>query len=124
MIPIVNDVLRDRFEGQGRPTEGWVFPSASNSGHFSQGTSKKQHAKALKDSGVKPFEPYTLRHTALTNLGKHCDAYTLARIAGHSSITITERYIHPQADAIEMAFDKMASSGKLVTEGGHQENTN
>jgi len=40
-----------------------------------------------------------------------CDAFTLARIAGHSSITITQRYCHPQADAIERAFGKLA--------GGH-----
>jgi hypothetical protein len=31
----------------------------------------------------------------------------LARIAGHSSITITQRYCHPQADAIERAFAKL-----------------
>src|SRR5262249_32113310 len=36
-----------------------------------------------------------------------CDAFTLARIAGHSSITITQRYCHPQADAIERAFAKL-----------------
>ncbi len=47
----------------------------------------------------------TSRHTALTNLArKGADAHTLARIAGHSSIVITMRYIHPQADAIERAF--------------------
>jgi hypothetical protein len=40
-----------------------------------------------------------------------CDAFTLARIAGHSSITITQRYCHPQADAIERAFGKLS--------GGH-----
>jgi hypothetical protein len=28
----------------------------------------------------------------------------LARIAGHSSITITQRHIHPQADAISLVF--------------------
>lgn len=71
---------------------------------------------------MKPFEPYTLRHTALTNLGEHCVAYTLARIAGHSSVTITERYVDPQAEAIERAFEKMFNSRGLVTEGGHNEN--
>jgi site-specific recombinase XerD len=51
------------------------------------------------------FQPYTLRHTALTKLARAgCDAFTLARIAGRSSITITQRYVHPQADAIERAF--------------------
>jgi hypothetical protein len=28
----------------------------------------------------------------------------LSPIAGHSSITITQHYVHPQADAIERAF--------------------
>jgi hypothetical protein len=28
----------------------------------------------------------------------------LARIAGHSTIAITQRYIHPQADAINRVF--------------------
>ena len=46
-----------------------------------------------------------------------CDAFTLARIAGHSSITITQRYIHPQADAIERAFAPLAlPSGTESTE--------
>lgn len=42
------------------------------------------------------FEPYVLRHTALTRMAPLCDAFTLARIAGHSSITITQRYCHPK----------------------------
>jgi hypothetical protein len=41
-----------------------------------------------------------------------CDAFTLARIAGHSSITITQRYCHPQADAIERAFGKLPGGHK------------
>ena len=39
-----------------------------------------------------PFEPYVMRHTALTRMAPFCDAFTLARIAEHSSITITQRY--------------------------------
>jgi hypothetical protein len=38
------------------------------------------------------------------------DVFTLARIAGHSSITITQRYVHPQADAIERAFAPFGST--------------
>jgi hypothetical protein len=36
--------------------------------------------------------------------------FTLARIAGHSSITITQRYVHPQADAIERAFQQVTTA--------------
>ena len=121
MMPQIEEVyrvLKARWESAGRPSEGWVFPSASKSGHFDQNSAKNQHARALKLSGVKPFEPYCLRHTALTRLGEHCDAFTLAKIAGHSSITITQRYCHPQADAIERAFLKLSGGHNF----GHSEN--
>lgn len=71
----------------------------------------QRHGDAIQ-AGWKGFEPYCLRHSALTMLAESgCDAFTLARIAGHSSIAITQRYCHPQADAIERAFGKMT--------GGH-----
>ncbi|HJX94916.1 MAG TPA: hypothetical protein VJ324_04820, partial [Candidatus Acidoferrum sp.] len=38
------------------------------------------------------------------------DVFVLARIAGHSSITVTQRYIHPQADAINRVFAAAAHS--------------
>jgi integrase len=65
-------------------------------------------------AGFSGFEIYCLRHSALTMLAESgCDAFTLARIAGHSSITITQRYCHPQADAIERAFGKLAGGHKI-----------
>jgi len=83
-------------------------------------TIKRSHNDALKDSKISAFPPYCLRHTAFTDLATlGCDAFTLARIAGHSSITITQRYCHPQADAIERAFAEIAGSKKMVTEGSH-----
>jgi len=52
---------------------------------------------------------YTMRHTFLTRLGASgCDAWTLARIAGHSSITISARYVHPSNDTV---LDAMARLG-------------
>lgn len=110
LVPVVFEALKARQRAQKSPSEGWVFPLDTRSGHLeSDGLAKDQHALALKNSKVKPFEPYVLRHTALTNLGEAgCDAFTLARIAGHSSITITQRYVHPQADAIERAFAKLS----------------
>lgn len=124
LIPTVYDALMARREAQGHPTAGWVFPADTESGHFEGGSAKNQHAAALKAVNdqakqndapeLKPFPPYCLRHTALTNLAAAgCDAFTLARIAGHSSITITQRYCHPQADAIERAFLKVTNAPQL-----------
>jgi integrase len=141
LIPEVFCVLKDRHEAQGCPAAGWVFPSGARCGHLEQGTAKTQHSAAITkvnaealmrnrkleaDGGqpvplpLPPFEPYVMRHTALTRMAQHCDPFTLARIAGHSSITITQRYCHPQADAIERAFLSFARQ-RVVTDGGHQE---
>jgi integrase len=122
MVPKVHDALKKRWDSADNPLNGWLFPSDGISGHLGRDTAKTFHSRALnliqetaKNEGhetpVKNFPPYTLRHTALTRLAESgCDAFTLARIAGHSSITITQRYCHPQADAIERAFAKMQSN--------------
>jgi integrase len=119
MIPAVYHALKTRHVDAGQPFEGWVFPSGFREGHFNKDTAKGQHGKAIelanakakqnRTKQLKPFEPYILRHTALTQLAQAgVDVFTLARIAGHSSITITQRYVHPQADAIERAFTQLA----------------
>jgi integrase len=118
MVPAVYEALRARRGAVGKPEEGWIFPATSREGHLNKDTAKDQHkraldranakAKAVGEKELKPFQPYVLRHTALTQLAKAgCDVFTLARIAGHSSITITQRYVHPQADAIERAFQQV-----------------
>lgn len=105
MTPHVYALLQTRHEVAGQPEEGWVFPSGASVGHLNGNATKDLHSRALEDSCVERFVPYILRHTALTNLAKKgADAHTLARIAGHGSIVITMRYVHPQADAIERAF--------------------
>src|SRR5439155_23620971 len=115
MVPEVLHALKARFEAQGRRAKGWIFPTGSASGHIEESSAKEWHTKALKLSGVSVFEPYCLRHTFGTRMAPKCDVFALARIMGHSSIAITQRYVHPQAEAIETAFQK------LVTEGGHRE---
>jgi integrase len=119
MVPDVLTAMRARHNAQGCPTEGWVFPSRSMSGHLGRFSYGKKHRRALEMiakahemmpslPAVVPFEPYCLRHTALTRLAPHADAYTLAQIAGHGSIAMTMRYVHPQAEAVEKAFKGMA----------------
>jgi hypothetical protein len=44
----------------------------------------------------------------LTRLGEAgWDAWILARIAGHSSIAISARYVHPSEDAVMNVFSRM-----------------
>ena len=104
----VKAVLQTRWGNAGHPEEGWVWPAPTRSGHVEPCSLKRQHRKALKLSKVRPFVLYSLRHTFLTRLGESgCDAWTLARIAGHSSIAISARYVHPSEDAVLVAVDRL-----------------
>lgn len=112
MTPRVRALLEKRWEAAGKPLDGWVWPAPSKSGHVEPSSLKKQHAKAVKLSKVRPFVLYSLRHTFLTRLGASgCDVWTLARIAGHSSVGISARYVHPSEDAVLSAVEKL---------GGHK----
>jgi integrase len=108
MTPRVRTILETRWEGLGKPGEGWVWSAPTRSGHLEGSSLKKQHLKALRLSKVHPFVLYSLRHTFLTRLGESgCDAWTLARIGGHSSITMSSRYVHPSEDSVLNAMSRL-----------------
>ena len=112
MTPRVRAILENRWETAKRPQEGWLWPAPTGSGHLEPSSIKKQHSKAVAASKVRPFVLYSLRHTFLTRLGESgCDAWTLARIAGHSTINISARYVHPSHDAVFAAVNRL---------GGHK----
>jgi integrase len=70
---------------------------------------RKQHHKARIAAKLPAgFVVHSLRHTMLTNLGMSgADAFTIQKIAGHSSVIISERYIHPTPDSLERAFERL-----------------
>jgi integrase len=121
VLPItlrVRTVLENHWEAAGKPSEGWVWPAPTKSGHVESSSVKKQHAKTFKtladlarqnsQKPIRPFVLYSLRHTFLTRLGEGgCNVWTLARIAGHSSIGISARYVHPSDDAVLSALSQL-----------------
>jgi len=53
---------------------------------------------------------HSFRHTFLTRFGEAgADAFTIKKVAGHSSVTISERYIHPTPEGQERAFERFAN---------------
>lgn len=122
MTPRVRLVLELRWEAAGKPEEGWVWPAGTRSGHVEPSSLRKHHAKAFEtmadgatkrnEKPTRPFVLYSLRHTFLTRLGQSgCDVWTLARIAGHASIGVSSRYVHPSEEAVLDAISRM---------GGHK----
>ncbi len=56
----------------------------------------------------KEFVLHSLRHTYLTRLGlSGADAFTIMRLAGHSSVSVSQRYVHPTPQAMEDAVLRM-----------------
>jgi integrase len=122
MTPRVRRILESCWQDSKAPQEGYVWPAPTRSEHVEPSSLRKQHARTFKtiaeeaakrdEKPVRPFVLYSLRHTFLTRLGESgCDVWTLARIAGHSSISISARYVHPSEDAVLAAVDRL---------GGHR----
>lgn len=54
------------------------------------------------------FVPHAFRHTMLTRLGEAgAGAFTIMEVAGHASVTMSQRYVHPTAGMREGAFDML-----------------
>jgi integrase len=69
------------------------------------------HAKVrplMKKQDAADFVLHSLRHTMLTRLGATgVDSFTIKKTAGHSSVTTSEKYIHPSGETMEPAFRKL-----------------
>jgi integrase len=112
-------VLQERFAVK---TTDFVF--ANRDGKPYLGTSINhlhRNAVAPKVEGTRrplfptDFVMHSLRHTMLTRLGESgVDAFTIMRIAGHSSIVVSQRYIHPTPEAVERAFERLQQSGDFA----------
>jgi integrase len=63
------------------------------------------------------FVLYSWRHTALTRLGENgADAFTIMRIAGHSSVTTSQRYVHPSSETVALAIARLDASNQQALE--------
>jgi integrase len=88
----------------------WVFPGKTDF-PFLATSLNHQHIKVRRLLGLsKDFVIHSLRHTTLTRLGEAgVDTFTIMKIAGHSSITISQRYVHPSPESLERAFERLES---------------
>jgi len=56
---------------------------------------------------------HSTRHTALTDLGAAgADAFTIQAIAGHASVTTSQRYVYPVPETIQRAVSRLGEYRK------------
>lgn len=113
MTTRVRAMIEARWIAAGQPREGWVWPAPRAAcGHVVPNSIYEPHLSAVTKSKVRPFVLYDLRHTFLTRLGESgIDAWTLARVAGHSNVALSFRYVHPSEETILNAVSRL---------GGHK----
>lgn len=95
--------------------ERWVFPGPGNSGHLI--SIQKSHRRAVRKAGLDSFPFYCWRHTFGTRCAESgMDRHTLAKLMGHSSPRITEKYyIHVTEPHISSGFERfMAYQAKKL----------
>lgn len=101
------EMLRAR---KGEAESDWVFPGDSPDAPILVTSLDHQHKivrKALKLT-KEDFVIHSLRHTMLTRTGEAgADAFTIMRIAGHASVTTSQRYVHPTPEGLERAFERL-----------------
>jgi integrase len=87
----------------------FVFAGAGSSGHLV--TVQHAHEKAAKDAGLEAFEFYCWRHTFGTRCAESgMDKFALARLMGHSSPRVAERYyIHVTEPHVMTGFERFVS---------------
>jgi integrase len=107
------DVLRRRKAEADALPEGehssYVFPGDGNTGHLV--SLQHPHRDAIGKAKLDWFALYSLRHTFGTRCAESgMDKYTLARLMGHSSPSITARYyVHVTESHVTAGFEKFAT---------------
>lgn len=71
----------------------------------------QQHARIRKLLRLRAdFVLHSLRHTFGTRLGEsRADAFTIMRLMGHSTVTVSQRYVHPSPEGIQSALERMTA---------------
>jgi integrase len=54
------------------------------------------------------FVPHSLGYTYGTRFGESgVDAFTIMKLMGHSSVVVSQRYVHPSPEFVEKAIDRL-----------------
>jgi integrase len=63
------------------------------------------------------FVPHSFRHTYGTRLGEAgADAFTIMRLMGHSSVTVSQKYVHPTPETMERAVERLEALNRSERE--------
>ena len=102
-------VSRENSLKRGR-TSKWLFPSSSQTGHYTRNAFFKALKVLALEIGIDPerISPHVLRHSFASHLVAHdADLRSVQKMLGHSDIATTEIYTHLLPDRLkDVIFQK------------------
>jgi hypothetical protein len=85
-----------------------VFPGDSPDAPILGTSIDHQHSDVRDTLKLSKEFVHSLFHAMLARLGEAgADAFTIMNIAGHSSVTVSQRYVHPMPEGLERAFERL-----------------
>jgi integrase len=95
----------------------YVFTDDTGSKPLSIWTMEDQH-KRMRQALKLPADAviHSFRHTFGTRLGETgADAFTIMKVMGHSTVVVSQKYVHPTPETMERAFERLnAASEKAL----------
>ncbi len=103
-VPIVDDITHaDLVTRQAKAVEGWLWYSERSKGPYK--SIRDGLKRAAKKAGISDrMYCHLLRHGCATELVGTADLKTVQALLGHSSIQVTEKYLHIRQDRLTEAL--------------------
>lgn len=97
------------------PDSEWLFPGSKGK-HFTRGAIDNAHRAVVVANGFPDeFVLYACRHTFGTRLAQSgANVFEIKAAMGHSSVKVSERYIHPSSDDIGLAMKRKEMLDRLM----------
>jgi len=111
LTPRVRAMLENR---QATCKSVWVFTDKNETGPLPIWTLEAQHKRIKAALRLPPDAViHSFRHTFGTRLGEAgADAFTIMRVMGHSSVVVSQKYVHPTPEAMERAFERLNAANE------------
>ena len=101
--------LRDRWQAQGRPRQGWIVPRMDGEYRLGRGWLNRGVRAACAAAGIPAVTAHGLRHSfAALALESNVSLFDVSRILGHHSIEFTnQQYGHIAERQMTAASDRL-----------------
>lgn len=102
IVPVPNEFRNDAVFLRTHSGKPYIWTSKRENGLYDVGTFRRRYYREIKHiQGVRPLSPHCCRHTYISNLEKKgIPMEQIARLVGHSNISMTDHYLHIDTDTL------------------------